>query len=181
MDVNLTDDSTMLGGPPAPTTVSIRRRRRLAIAVVAAVLGLVALVAGWIGTSGTRVISDQLAYIASGGMLGLFLIGLAAAVLLADFMIEQEQSNAELRERLWRIEASLAGGGRFFDGPSEMPLGNDDDELVVVPGAERVHRASCPLVHGKPGIRSIPPREAADAGLRPCRTCSPQLAGAVSG
>lgn len=52
--------------------------RRLALAVAAGSLGFVSLVLGWWGVTNTVQVADQLTYIASGGLFGLFLLGVAA-------------------------------------------------------------------------------------------------------
>ncbi len=44
-------------------------------AVLAIVGGLIALLFGWIGTSGKEYLALQLPYIVSGGLLGIFLLG----------------------------------------------------------------------------------------------------------
>jgi hypothetical protein len=44
------------------------------------VAGLVALLIGWIGVSGTPYLAEQLPYLVSAGMLGLFLLGLGATI-----------------------------------------------------------------------------------------------------
>ena len=50
------------------------------VAIVAALAGLVAIVAGWIGVSGTRDAVEQIPYLVSGGILGLFFLGVAHAL-----------------------------------------------------------------------------------------------------
>ena len=50
------------------------------VAIVAAIAGLVAIVAGWIGVSGTRDAVEQIPYLVSGGILGLFFLGVAHAL-----------------------------------------------------------------------------------------------------
>jgi hypothetical protein len=52
--------------------------RLLAWLLVAA--GLVALVIGWHGVSGTPYLAEQLPYLVSAGMFGLFLLGVGATV-----------------------------------------------------------------------------------------------------
>ncbi len=52
--------------------------RRLALAIAAGSLGFVCLVLGWWGVTNTVQVADQLTYIASGGLFGLFLLGVAA-------------------------------------------------------------------------------------------------------
>jgi hypothetical protein len=51
--------------------------------IAAAVAGLVALVAGWIGVSATRDTVEQIPYLVSGGLLGLFLLGVGHALWLS--------------------------------------------------------------------------------------------------
>ena len=53
-----------------------------AIAIAAAVGGVVALFVGWLGTSGTEHVAEQLPYIASSGITGIFLLGIAATLWL---------------------------------------------------------------------------------------------------
>ena len=52
--------------------------RRLALAIGAGSMGFVSLVLGWWGVTNTVQVADQLTYIASGGLFGLFLLGIAA-------------------------------------------------------------------------------------------------------
>lgn len=52
--------------------------RRLVLAIASGSLGFVCLVLGWWGVTNTVQVADQLTYIASGGMFGLFLLGVAA-------------------------------------------------------------------------------------------------------
>ncbi len=49
-------------------------------AIAAAVAGLVAIIAGYIGVSGTRDTAEQIPYLVSGGILGLFFLGVAHAL-----------------------------------------------------------------------------------------------------
>jgi hypothetical protein len=72
--------------------------RLLAWALVVA--GAIALIAGWIGVSGTAYSAEQLPYIISGGIGGIFLLGVGATLWLS----------ADLRDewrKLDRIEEAL--------------------------------------------------------------------------
>ncbi len=51
-----------------------------AIAIAAAIGGAVSLLIGWIGTSGTEHVAEQLPYIVSAGLTGIFLLGIAAVL-----------------------------------------------------------------------------------------------------
>jgi hypothetical protein len=47
------------------------------------VLGALALLLGWVGTSSTPYVSEQLPYIVSGGLAGIFLLGVGAVLWLS--------------------------------------------------------------------------------------------------
>ena len=68
-------------------------------AVGAALLGLAALILGWVGVSGTPHIAEQLPYFISGGLLALFFLGLAVTLWLS----------ADLRDE-WRELRALRLG-----------------------------------------------------------------------
>ena len=71
-------------------------------------IGALALLFGWIGMSGTAYPAEQLPYILSGGIAGVFFLGLGAMLWLS----------ADLRDewcKLDRIEARLAAGARLDD------------------------------------------------------------------
>ena len=73
-------------------------------AVVAAIGGLIALLLGWIGVSTNGYVAEQLPYIASGGLLGLFLLGVGGVLWISadlrDDWRETRLLRLELRERL---------------------------------------------------------------------------------
>lgn len=79
-------------------------------------LGALLLVVGWYGMSGKALAEQQLPYLLSGGLGGLFLLGLGSALLLS----------ADLRDE-WRkldaIEEALRTGGASTRGaePAEDP------------------------------------------------------------
>ena len=83
--------------------------RTLAWALVVA--GAVALIVGWVGVSATAFSAEQLPYIISGGLGGIFLLGVGATLWLS----------ADLRDewrKLDRIEEALQQGVGF-QVPSE--------------------------------------------------------------
>lgn len=49
-------------------------------AVVAVVIGLIALLLGWIGVSGTAYLAEQMSFVASGGLFGIFALGVGSAL-----------------------------------------------------------------------------------------------------
>jgi hypothetical protein len=67
------------------------------------ILGLVALVIGWFGVSGTGLVAEQNPYLISGGLFGIALIGIGCTVWLsADLQDEWRRLDA-LEETLSRL------------------------------------------------------------------------------
>jgi hypothetical protein len=64
-------------------------------AVGLAAAGLLALALGWIGVSGTDYVTEQLPYLVSGGLLGLFLVLVAASLWVS----------ADLRDEWRKLDA----------------------------------------------------------------------------
>jgi len=73
------------------------RDPRLVLALVAAVAGAVALFVGYLGISGTLDPGKQLPYLISGGIGGLFLLGVAAALLFSADLAALRNDIADLR------------------------------------------------------------------------------------
>ncbi len=87
---------------------------RLPLALVAGVVGAVALLIGYWGVSDTLDPAKQLPYLISGGVGGLFLLGVAAALLFsADLgatradIAELRRSVDDLREQITELQTSL--------------------------------------------------------------------------
>lgn len=103
------------GGSAAPEV------RLLGLGVVLLVAGIVVVVVGWFGASGTSAVSDQIPYLISGGMLGVGIAIVGAALFLRYSLsrylrywllrsIHEQRAQADRSvEVLERIEAHLAG------------------------------------------------------------------------
>jgi hypothetical protein len=77
---------------------------------VAVALGALLLLIGWIGVSGTSYVFEQVPYVVSGGIGGLFLLGLGAVLWLS----------ADLRDE-WRKLDSLEEALREAAAPELHP------------------------------------------------------------
>ena len=95
------------------------QHRRLVLAIAAGGAGFVALVVSWIGVSDTVIVADQLSYIASGGLIGLFLLGVAAMAYWG------EQREREL-SRLTEIEVYLGAIARALNLAEDSPAAEHD-------------------------------------------------------
>ena len=79
-------------------------------AVVAAFAGAAALIAGWLGVSGTAYPAEQIPYVVSGGLAGIFLLGLAGVLWLSADLRDEWRKLDQLESDLGdpRLRALLA-------------------------------------------------------------------------
>lgn len=126
--------------PERPETLDrylwLIEHRRMVLAVVTGTIGLIAIGLGWWGVTNTTVVADQLAYIASGSVLGIFLLGVASMSYWA------EQREREL-SRLTEIEVYLGAMAEML-GLTEP---DDADDLLdgARPGDRPAGRSSIDL------------------------------------
>ena len=84
-------------------------------AVVVLVVGLVALLAGWLGVSRGTLTTEQLPYVASGAMFGLFALGVAATLWLSADLRDEWRELREIRRELSalgdKVQVSANGEG----------------------------------------------------------------------
>jgi hypothetical protein len=70
------------------------------LAVVATIAGAILLLVGWLGVSGTGYVSEQLPYIASEGLGGVFLLGLGGMLWLSADLRDEWRELRAIRVRL---------------------------------------------------------------------------------
>jgi hypothetical protein len=143
---------------------------RTALLVVAA--GLVVIGLGYNGISGASInglvdLRAQLPYLVSGGILGLALVVVGAALMIT-------QSAREDRVRLEAkldalIEAQLAA----TPAPTAVPA---DVEGLFAAGTSSYHLPACRLVDGRDSTTYVTADEAEASSLKPCRICQPRQA-----
>jgi hypothetical protein len=155
-------------GTPVHVADAADGRRRLGAAITG-VVGAAAMTAGAVGASGTREVTDQLSYLATGGLVGLAFLGVAATVLILDAM---EGPTASVARQDHRLAAVSAADDRPLAAVPRSGFVSED--LVAIPGSRRVHRADCLLVAGKRAAAPVPGHDAANR-LEACRVCEPAL------
>lgn len=132
--------------------------------LILAGVGLLLIGIGWNGAAGQLSVLAQLPYVVSGGLLGLALVVLGAAVLVV-------QSAREDRAMLEAKLDLLTQAVREATGPADAPV---DLSGLVVAGTASYHTPACRLVDGREQTSYLTPQEAADRQLKPCRVCHPQ-------
>jgi hypothetical protein len=75
------------------------------LAAVATLVGAILLIVGWVHISGTGFVSEQLPYLASEGLGGVFLLGVGGMLWLSADMRDQWR---ELRGIRYRLDAEVA-------------------------------------------------------------------------
>lgn len=161
-------------GPKAKTKRSgnrvvdfARENPRLVAAIALLAVGIVFVVLGWYGAAYTNILTEQIPYLISGGLLG------AALIIVAGFLASSaslERENRELRHDLVRALGSMPAGGSNpgHGGLSVAPT--SDGQVFVVTGGQSFHVAGCPLVEGK-NATTLPLRKAIDSGYAACKLC----------
>jgi hypothetical protein len=170
---DLTDRSTIAGARGAANRVLGRGGSRLGLIVIA--VGLVVIGVGWNGAAGSGgevnhvpVVQAQLPWLLSGGFLGLGIIVLGAAMVIANAYRESE---ARMSARFEQLLVALEREPALSAGQSVAPAQARED--LVVAGTSSFHRPDCRLAKGRSEARLIDVSTALDLGLTPCRVCRP--------
>lgn len=144
---------------------------RLVIAGVTLALGVALVILGWYGAAYTNIITEQIPYLISGGLLGLGLI-IFAGVLAAS--AAQKRDTDELRRDLARAVRALASASADIGGdarPGDRPSSNGH-RVFTLPGGRSFHEAGCPIIEGKPDVAERPQAEAVGSGFAACKLCA---------
>jgi hypothetical protein len=80
----------------------IRAQLERSVAILSGVVGLVTIVLGWYGISGVTLPAEQLPYLASNGILGVFFLGVAATMWLSADLRDQWRKLDEIHQSITR-------------------------------------------------------------------------------
>ena len=75
-----------------------------ALAILAVVIGLVVILLGWRGVSGAELPAQQLPYLASGAVLGIFALGLGCTLWISAYLRDEWAKVDEVHQVLIRLE-----------------------------------------------------------------------------
>jgi peptidoglycan/LPS O-acetylase OafA/YrhL len=78
-----------------------------AIGIAALAAGVLALILGYLGVSGTPHVADQLPYFISGGLVGVFMLGVASTMWLSADLRDEWRELHALREALDRNRGAM--------------------------------------------------------------------------
>ena len=100
------------------------------LGAVAMAGGGVAILAGWFGVSSTTVVAEQIPYVISGGLGGLFLLGVGATLWLSADLRDEWRHLADMEDHI--AERLRAGANRDSQGPSlDADTGNEKQRRAL--------------------------------------------------
>ena len=143
----------------------VRENARLLISVGLLVVGIVFVILGWYGAAHTNILTEQIPYLISGGLLGM------ALIIVAGFMAssaQTERDNRDMRIDLARAMSGMPAGTNNTGVAGLAPA--SDGQVLVVPGGHSFHEPGCPIVEGK-DASALPLQKAIDQGLVTCKLC----------
>ena len=133
-----------------------------------AAIGLAAIGVGWNGAASQLTLLGQIPYIVSGGLIGVSLVILGAAMLV---VTGARDDRAALEAKLDLLtDALLASGG----GQRLAADAPQDASGLVIAGTASYHVPGCRLVDGREETTYLTPDEARANDLKPCRVCQPE-------
>lgn len=97
----------------------VRTQWDRAAAIAALLIGLFALLLGWIGVSGTSFVAKQMPYVVSGALFGIFMIGIAAAIWLSADLRDEWRELRGIRLELRAQTLAAAGHNPYANEANE--------------------------------------------------------------
>lgn len=128
--------------------------------------GFVLVFLGWNGAASTDRVPSQFPYLISGGLAGLCLVVIGAALIIAETGREDRE---RLRAEIEELRAAIGKSGGSSNGSS----GNRGGRGSFVAGDTTYHVPSCRLLQGRGDLPFVTREEITNRGLVACRVCTP--------
>ena len=140
-------------------------------------LGVILVFIGWYGAAHTTRLFEEIPYLISGGMLGIVLSAIGAALYFGYWLTRLVAGERQTIEILARIEAKLDGaaiegnGARLSGGAAGSGTAAAGT-LVATRTGTMFHRPDCAVVADRPQseLRTV---KLPATGMAPCKLCSP--------
>lgn len=149
------------------------------VGVAVCLLGFLLIFIGWNGAASLDRITAQFPYLISGGLTGLGLVVLGAALIVVE---TSRGERDRLREEISELRAAIEGlGAQTMRAPTAKtpPKAQPDGRGPFVAGLHSYHRPTCKLLEGQATRGRVTAEEAAHLGLYPCRLCEPSQASSL--
>jgi hypothetical protein len=147
------------------------------LGIVYCVAGFFLIFLGWNGAASNDRVEAQLPYVVSGGIAGLALVVLGAALIVAHSL---RTDRVELKAAIEDLRRSIDVGGSSAAGaatvPSAAAVGGREMSggAEVVAGTQTYHRPTCAVIADQPVATRMSAADAVAVGLEPCRVCHPE-------
>jgi len=113
----------------------LREQWDRAAAVVAVTAGALMLLLGWAGVQGKIYPGQQMPYVVSGGLGGIFVLGVGAVLWLSADMRDEWRKLDDVDASLLRIEAAQAGGTTIrLPSETAVDVGREAGEPLAAQG-----------------------------------------------
>jgi hypothetical protein len=135
-------------------------------------LGVVLVIIGWYGASHTTRLFEEIPYLISGGLLGIVLATIGAALYFGYWLTRIVAGERQIVDVLARMEARLDAAGLETNGGATTTSSSAAGTFVATRTGTMFHRTDCPVVADRPAseLRSI---KLPATGMSPCKLCAP--------
>lgn len=135
--------------------------------------GIVFVFLGWNGAASVDRVPSQIPYLLSGGIAGLCLVVIGAALIVAEAGRDDRDG---LRAQLEELRAAIENSGGRPSGNGSAPASGRRGQFVA--GDTTFHRPTCRLLEGREDLPLVTADDVSNRGLIACRVCEPSLAAA---
>jgi hypothetical protein len=137
------------------------------LGVALCLIGFLAIFLGWNGAGSHNVLMAQFPYLISGGIAGLAVVVVGAAMLVVQ---NQRADRARIEAILERLVATVERQGTS-GGAANMVAGGIGG--YVIAGTTSYHHLECQLPEAREDAHVVPLEDVRTSGLTPCRVCRP--------
>lgn len=155
---------------------------------VLAAVGVIVIIVGWFGVSGEALVAKQLPYLISGGLGGVALVGVGAALIGTERLRQDARRIARLEEMVQDLYSVLLVSEDPAAAPEsarparsapdtaayELSGGADTNHRpVAIPTGSTYHDPGCSMVRGKSEVAAVDGPTISRRELTACRICQP--------
>ena len=141
------------------------------LGVAVCIIGFVVIFLGWNGAASFNDLRQQFPYVISGGIAGLAMVALGAALLVIE---AARAERAELQSSIEDLRRAIEGLGSVSSNGTASPATTvTASSDLVVAGSASYHRPDCRLVSGREQATLVTIDDAEEQGLAACRICTP--------
>jgi hypothetical protein len=141
------------------------------LGILYCVVGLFLVFLGWNGAATYNSVPAQFPYLISGGLAGLCLVVVGAALIVAQsHRADRAALQGTLEELRAAVERAAAAAGSGGGAPALAGSG------AILAGPSAYHRSTCRVIEGQGDLIPMTAAAASASGRSPCRVCAPDSA-----